>query len=276
MKHLEKLALYLRLRKRYQFVIDGKHLYNEILANMPQLHTFTFYMSTDNYIQHLDPLQSIDDIQQAYTNIKYGQTICIIDYFDWFKATFHIYSLPFTFTRLKDITSQFPTIGFCTVTYLSASDVIPMEHEFFMRISRDFPMLKCFTLKNRHKQEIHHDELKSDKNASYSIIEYSHLISLDLLNVHIDYVVQFLLETKTHIPHLTELKLNYNQLETVTMNFTRDVTRRNCAKVNRLIINDSRDFSKDIYQYFPSLKSQFYVDAFDKNKIYKNPSIVKE
>ncbi|CAF0796107.1 unnamed protein product [Rotaria sordida] len=167
MKHLEKLALYLRLRKRYQFVVDGKHLYNEILANMPQLHTFTFYMSTDNYIQHLDPLQSIDDIQQAYTNIKYRQTTCIIDYFDWFKATFHIYSLPFTFTRLEDITSQFPTIGFCTVTYLSASDVIPMEHEFFMGISRDFPMLKCFTLENRHKQEIHHDELKSDKNASY-------------------------------------------------------------------------------------------------------------
>ncbi|CAF1359964.1 unnamed protein product, partial [Rotaria sordida] len=230
MKHLEKLALYLRLRKRYQFVVDGKRLYNEILVNMPQLHTFSFYMSIENYTEHLDPHQSIDDIQQAYTNIKYGQTTCIIDYFGWFKATFHIYSLLFTFTRLENITNQFPTIGFCTVTYLSAFDVIPMEHEFFMRISRDFPMLKCFTLKNRHKQEIHHDELKSDKNASYSIIEYSHLISLDLLNVHIDYVVQFLFETKTHIPRLTEIKLNYNQLETVTMNFTRGVTQRNCAK----------------------------------------------
>ncbi len=50
--------------------------------------------------------------------------------------------------------------------------------------------------------------LKSDSNRCYSVIEYSHLISLDITRVNVGYVVQFLLETKTNLPRLTELKVN--------------------------------------------------------------------
>jgi hypothetical protein len=103
-----------------------------------------------------------------------------------------------------------------------------MKHEFFMRISQTFPMLKCFSLKNEMMQSWNPDELGSDKTTSYPVIEYSNLISLDITRVNMDYVVQFLLETKTHLSRLTELKVNYNQLNKVTMNFTNDVTRCNC------------------------------------------------
>ncbi|CAF2648702.1 unnamed protein product [Rotaria sp. Silwood2] len=253
MTHLENLTLYLRIRTLNRSVVDGTHLQSEILVHMPKLHTFIFYINTEIYIHHLMPHKSIHDVRETFTNIKYGQTACIVDYVKTSTAIYHVYSLPFTFTRLENITNQFPTIGFDTVTHLYAYDVVPMNHEFFMRINRDFPMLKFFSLKNEMEQSWNHGEYQSDKNPSCSVIKYSNLISLDITHVNIDYVTQFLLETKTCLPNLTELKVNYNQLKTVTMNFTRDATRYNCSKVKRLIVEQSRNFSKDVYQYFPSL-----------------------
>jgi hypothetical protein len=251
MTHLEKLALYLRIGSRNTFV-DGKDLYNEILVYMAQLDEFIFYISTECTINSTHP-KSID-IQQTLTHIKYKQAACIIDYHSTFKAICQIYSLPFTFTRLKKITNNFPNIVFDTVTHLHAYDVIPMEHEFFMRISQAFPLLKYFSLQNDEMQRRFNNRLKPADILSYSIIKYPHLISLNLMYVHIDYVGQFLLETKTHLPSLTQLAVNYNQLKTVTMNFTRDVTRRNCSNIKQLLpVEQSEAFSNIFYEYFPLL-----------------------
>ena len=71
-------------------------------------------------------------------------------------------------------------------------------------------------------------------NHTHSIVEYSHLTSLDLRYGHRDYVEQFLNETKTHLPCLTELAVVDVCLKTLTNNFTRDETRRNCVKIKRL------------------------------------------
>ncbi|CAF1659152.1 unnamed protein product, partial [Rotaria sordida] len=170
MTHLEKLTLYFRILHRNAFV-DGTHLQNEILAHMPQLHTFTFYISTQEVIFSSFPRKSNSDIERTFTNIRYGQTACIIDSFSGdHEAICHVYSLPFTFTRLETITTHFPFIVFDTVTILSAYDMIPMQHEFFMRISQAFPMLKYFSMKNERSQSLICDEWKSDKNSSYSII----------------------------------------------------------------------------------------------------------
>jgi hypothetical protein len=253
MTHLEKLTLYLRILDRSAFV-NGTHLHNEILVHMPQLHTFNFYISTENIISVSLPRKSNDDIQQTFTNKTYRQTACIIDYYHGdLKGICHVYSLPFRFSRLEKITTHFPTIVFDSVTYLSAYDVSPMKHEFFMRISRAFPLLKYFSLENGSSQTWDGEEWKSNENSSYSIIEYPHLITLDIMHVNIDYIAQFLLETKTNLPRLTELKVNYDRLKRVTMNFTRDETRRNCSKLKRLIVDVQRVVSKDVYQYFPLL-----------------------
>jgi hypothetical protein len=254
MTHLEKLTLYLRNRKASLFVggtspfIDGTHLHNEILIYMPQLHAFNFYISTEVYIKSSIHRMSNNDIEQTFTNIRYGETTCIIDYFGACGTTCHVYSLPFTFTRLGNITTHFPFIVFDTVTHLCAYNLIPFNHEFFMRINQAFPLLKCFSIKNDRIQD-----KNCDDNPSYSVIEFSHLISLDVIRANVNYLEQFLLETTTHLPRLTHLKVKYDDLKTVTMNFTRNATRRNCSKVNRLIVKESRIFPKDIYQYFPSL-----------------------
>ncbi|CAM4986823.1 unnamed protein product, partial [Rotaria socialis] len=93
----------------------------------------------------------------------------------------------------------------------------------------------------------------SKDNQLYSIVEYPYLISLCILVSHIDYVEQFLNETKTHLPHLTKLRVDYDQLAVVTNNFTRDTTRLNCAKVKQLIIEKTLVHSKDFNVYFPLL-----------------------
>ncbi|CAF4494478.1 unnamed protein product [Rotaria socialis] len=88
---------------------------------------------------------------------------------------------------------------------------------------------------------------------SCSIVKYPHLISLDIIFVNVDYVDQFLNESKTHLPRLTELKVQFHALKEVTKTFTQDATRLNCATVKRLIVEDSIVFSEDVYRYFPSL-----------------------
>jgi hypothetical protein len=86
------------------------------------------------------------------------------------------------------------------------------------------------------------------------IVEYPHLISLDLSFANSYYVDQFLNKKKTNLPRLTKLNVAYEKLESVTKNFTRDETRHNCAKVKHLTVeNASTVFSEDVYRYFPSL-----------------------
>jgi hypothetical protein len=240
MTHLEKLTLYLRLRKRSAFV-DGTDVYNEILVRMPQLHTFIFYISTQTVIRNLAYRKFYNEIEQTLTNIKYGQTACTIDDSNTVQAICHIYSVPFTFIRLEKISNQFPTILFGTVTYLYTFDKVPVQHEFFMRSSQDCPLLKHFSMVNPTSQA-----WESDENPFYSVIEYPHM----------DYIAQFLLETKAHLPCLSKLDVNYSQLKTITMNFTRDATRRNCSRVKQLNDEESKIFSKDVYRYFLSLYSQ--------------------
>jgi hypothetical protein len=74
-------------------------------------------------------------------------------------------------------------------------------------------------------------------------------------------VGHFLDETKTHLPHLAELTATYEQLQTVTENFTRGTTRSNCANVKRLIFEDSIFYPKDVYRYFPSLSNEFLTPS---------------
>ena len=79
-----------------------------------------------------------------------------------------------------------------------------------------------------------------------SIIEYPNLISLDIIIVDVVYVENFLNDTKTHLPCLVELEVDYNQLETVT--------RNNYAKIKRLILlEESAVDLKEIRHYFTSL-----------------------
>ncbi|CAF2177296.1 unnamed protein product [Rotaria magnacalcarata] len=253
MSNLEKLTLYLPIKGRNR-VIDGTYVQHDILDYMPQLHSFIFYICT--YVETVDLFYKLsnEDIQQTLTNIGQQHVTSIVNYIDSHRAACSIFSLPFQFDYLKNLGNKFPNIIFSYVTYLLVQDTDPFEHEFFMRIARSFPLLKHLRIFNVESQAL--DSLitfSSDNCQLHSIIEYPHLTILDVQYAHRDYVEQFLNETKTFIPCLTEFEVSVDHLKAVTKDFTREETQRNCAKVKRIFPLGSLVYSKDIFLYFPSL-----------------------
>ncbi|CAF0798981.1 unnamed protein product [Adineta steineri] len=239
MSNLEKLTLNISMEGRNS-IIDGSCVQHDILDHMPQLRSFTFYICT-----YIGPITlpyklSSEDIQQTLTNIGQQHVSSIVNYFTGcVNSDFGIgvacsmFSLPFEFDYLQDLGNRFPSIVFSYVTYLVIRDIIPFEHEFFMRIARFFPLLKHLCIRNKKSQEL--DGLmtfSSDNCQLHSIIEYPHLAILDVKFSDTDYVEQFLNETKTFIPCLTELGVSFvDDLKAVTKDFTREETRRNCSKM---------------------------------------------
>ena len=72
----------------------------------------------------------------------------IINYIHSREAVCSIFSLPFAFDRLEDIGNVFPDTIFNYVTYLLVQDVIPFNHEFFIRVARAFLLLNHFRIMN--------------------------------------------------------------------------------------------------------------------------------
>ncbi len=80
MSNLEKLSLYICIENRSTFV-DGIHIHNEILIHMARLHTFTFYISTENDINDSTIRLSNNDIEKTFTNRNNQQVACTVNYF---------------------------------------------------------------------------------------------------------------------------------------------------------------------------------------------------
>ncbi|CAF4938728.1 unnamed protein product [Rotaria sp. Silwood1] len=187
-------------------------------------------------------------------NIGLQDVTSIVNYVCDSRAACSIFSLPFQFDYLKDLGNKFPNIVFNYVTYLHVKDNDPFRHEFFVRIVRSFPLLKYLRIYNvRSSLPVDLMTFSSDNCQLYSTIEYLHLTILDLSCAHREYIEQFLNETKTYMPCLTELFVMVRDLTVVTKNFTRNETRRNCAKVKTLFILPPLLHVEGLYDYFPSL-----------------------
>jgi hypothetical protein len=262
MSNLEELTL--NIVNENRTIVDGTEIHYQILVHMPRLYKFNFHIHTRTELTHLVHYLSSDDIQRTFTNIGYQHVSCIVNYITTNVTMCNVFSLPFVFDVLDYISNIFPPFVFSHVTRLSVVDILPFKHEFFVRIARFFPLLKKLTVLNRKSQSQVSDKLDPGDNQLYSVVEHPYLLSLCLESAHIDYVDQFLNETKTHLPRLMQLSVDYNQLTAITQNFTRDTTRLNCSKVKRLVIEQTFVYSKDFYVYFPLLEScscyNFYTD----------------
>ncbi|CAM4974203.1 unnamed protein product [Rotaria socialis] len=254
MSCLEQLTLYVHVKGRNR-VLDGTCVQRDILDYMPQLHSFTFYIGTYVDTIGLSYKLSNEDIRRTLTNIGQQHATSIVNYVSTDKAACSIFSLPFAFDYLEHLGNVFPNIVFSYVTYLLVEDDDPFKHEFFIRIARSFPLLKYLRIFNIESAVLYdHTTFELGNSGSHSIVEYYHLTSLDVRYGHRDYVEQFLNETKTYAPCLTELGVVDIHLKTVTKNFTRDETRHNCVKIKRLFTLGSLDHSRDFCLYFPSLQ----------------------
>ncbi|CAF3991735.1 unnamed protein product [Rotaria sp. Silwood1] len=177
---------------------------------MPRLHKFSFHIYTeiqfDDSVHHL----SDNDIQQTFTDIGYHQIACSVNYCRKYRAICHVFSLPFIFNRLEKITNKFPNIIFNHVIYLMVADAIPFEYEFFIRITKAFPSLKYFSIINVTPPLWNFNSYTADNVDSRSYIEYLNLTSLSVNYVDDYYIEQFLLDTKTYAPRLSEIKVHFH------------------------------------------------------------------
>ena len=128
------------------------------------------------------------------------------------------------------------------------------EHDFFLRIARDFPLLRKLIVRNIKAQKHKRSRQTYDEQAA-SIVVFPHLNALDLNCTCVDYAEQFLFDTNTHMPCLSILRITYENLLKVTDHFTSDAARLNCHKVECLILDEGHAFvhPKDFYVYFPLL-----------------------
>jgi hypothetical protein len=149
------------------------------------------------------------------------------------------------------ITNSFPGGLFTSVCIVSMFDTRPFEHELFDRVARAFPSVKSLTVRNRMPQEHKRSMYSSDDNRDFSIVHYPHLTELRLIDVNDDYAEQFLVATKTRLPSLNLLQIEYQCLERITGKFINDATRVNCAQLKYLYTESSNGFSRAFYLYFP-------------------------
>ncbi|CAF4165058.1 unnamed protein product, partial [Adineta steineri] len=249
MSHLEELTLILHISGR-NILKHGNDFDNKILIHMEQLRRFTFYIqSVEEIIDPTVPI-SISDIEQSFKNKKYGQVTCMIDYLTYSLILYRIFSLPTKFHYLDRISNNIPNIIFNSVTHLKLKDENPFKHEFFVRLQRSFPNVEYLSISNIQQPYWRYEERYLLEKGWCSIIEFSHLIVLDVKDAHPYYLEHFLNETKTHLPCLTELKVNYDKLEDVTKNFRKDEMRRNCSRVHRIIIEGPIVYAEHVYRFF--------------------------
>ncbi|CAF4408903.1 unnamed protein product, partial [Rotaria sp. Silwood2] len=74
------------------------------------------------------------------------------------------------------------------VTSVDEQDTVPFKPEFFIQIARSFPSLKYLFVRNIRSSLWSFREFSPVDDHSCSIVEYSHLILLDIDFVTIDYV----------------------------------------------------------------------------------------
>ncbi|CAF1208313.1 unnamed protein product [Adineta steineri] len=243
MSNLEKLTLYLRFVSRNKF-IDSKSFINNLSPYMTRVYSLKFYFSIEN--------NRNDTLDYSFNiNIQSQETSNIVCY-SVKTVTYHVFTLPFEFIKLVSIGNIFPNIVFNNVIELWIHDIIPFQHEFFLRITQSFPLLQHLFVTDL--TSLSYKRKKSPNNIQADqIVKYPHLILLDIKGLNNDCIEQFLNETKTYLPCLTILRVSYEQLQITTEDFTREVTRKNCANVRRLITEREIVSSKNYHHYFPLL-----------------------
>ncbi|CAF2983243.1 unnamed protein product [Rotaria sp. Silwood2] len=241
--------LYLEFLMVGHSIVDGSILSTRFINAMSNLNKFTFNIGS---LAEIDgkrklPIPTNEDIKNSFKNFP-NTILSSIHQFVQAKLIYcHIYSYPYTSQFYHNITNGFPGGLFKCVRTISLRDEHPFEHEFFLRINQSFPLIKKLSLHNYSAQENNH--------LQWLVIKYHHLVEIDLINIHEDYVDEFLNNTKTCLADNVGLRVCYDSLEKKTNTFTRDATRMNCSKVDRLTLSGGpKNLDKNLKDYFSHAK----------------------
>ena len=202
MLNLEELTLFLPVLKSGAPYIDGDQLYDEVLKFMPELNKFIFSIHTQ--VMSIDGkrtinLQSNEMIRNSFIEKEFQSIdICANEQLVGDAANCHVYSLPYQFREFLYLNNCFQGGKFDKVRLLSMSDQRPFEHQLFQIISKDFPFLQTLIIHNNKRPN-------NEQHSLSTLITFNHLSELDLSYAHSDYVIEFLSEKITRVPHLTNL-----------------------------------------------------------------------
>ncbi|CAF4849303.1 unnamed protein product, partial [Rotaria socialis] len=251
MSNIEKLGLYLTIYVNDKF-IDGNDLKKNVINRLPQLNLFTFDIRSLMFINNQINLPSKKDIEESFRDFQYTKIISYVDYFREKKTgQCHAFSYPSEMPYYQKIKNNFPDGLYRYVRFISLYDEYPFEHEFFIKISQSIPFMERLSLIN-HQSQIHKQSYKLiNHNFNSTIAKYNYLITLDIEEIHDDYIEEFLFNTKTYFHNNIVISINYKSLERVTRNFTRDVTRINCAKINEIFLSGEKRYFNSLRDYFP-------------------------
>jgi hypothetical protein len=256
MLNLEGLILCLTASEETTF-LDGNSLKKDILNHMSRLSRFSFSIDSYIFANSETNLPSSEDIQSTFNDFSNLQILCYVDYFPKTKlARCLIYSCPSLLQYYGAITNHFPGGLFINVRVVSLFDENPFEHAFFHAIQKSFPFLQRLSVKNNQPQKSKQFSRSIDENGHISVIEYPFLNELFIVNVHDDYIEQFLLHSKASFQN-SILHTNYESLQRVTHHFTRDDTRLNCTQINQLVLYGENKHSNCLQEYFPSAKISY-------------------
>ncbi|UJR12382.1 hypothetical protein I4U23_016559 [Adineta vaga] len=251
MSNLEKLGLY--ITASCVGFIDGNSLKEDILHHLTKVKYFDFDIYSLIFIKNNQMnFSSKEDVQQTFTDFSCEKVISCLDYFPHKRKIIqcHVYSYPFQMKSYENITNHFPGGYYRYVRIVSLhDDERPFEHEFFRQISLAFPLMTRLTVINYRAQN---SKQSIDMNENFEIIQYYHLIELDIRECHDDYTEQFL-NTKTYLHNMISIIIDTHSLARITQNFTRDETRINCGKVNEIFFyGETSNYSiQSLRNYFP-------------------------
>ncbi|UJR29789.1 hypothetical protein I4U23_017335 [Adineta vaga] len=245
MSNLERLNLSISVEKIF---IDRLNLTNDIINHFLRLNQFTFDIHSIMTINNEIILPTEEDFPNR-------QILSYIDHFPYLnQSQYHIYTYPSQMSFHPNISNQYPGGYYPTVRLISLYDEKPFEHEFFLRISQLFPCVEKLILCNRQPQKY--------KQSSKLIVQYFHLIELDIVDIYFDYIEEFLCDTRTFFRNNIRLRINDSALIHETDYFRREDTRMNCSKVNDFISYGPWRSWKSFQEYFPSLKHNFSIPSF--------------
>lgn len=204
MLNLEKLTLYLRF-DRHSILIDPVSILNKFAISNTKLESFNFYISTENDPNDLQHHLSTNCTEQnhLYSNqSKVSNVACLGPD----RSVYHFFTVPFEFLKLSDVSNSFPNMVFKNVVDLCACDVIPFEHDFFLRISHNFPSLKPFSVAH-YPYMLENQKKSSNDQQSCQIATLNHVEHLNIKNLDVETIELLLNETKAHLPRLRVLRI---------------------------------------------------------------------
>ncbi|CAM4809163.1 unnamed protein product [Rotaria magnacalcarata] len=245
--------------------IDEHNLRSKIVNHLSRLSKFTFDIHSIMNINHDTILPSNEDIRNTFKDFQYTQMICYMDHFlDRKECRYHAYTYPSRMSYYQFTSNRFPGGYYPYVHFVSLYDEHAFEHELFLRIAQSFPLIQKLVLNNAKRQQYKQSYKSTNDNCHLSsIVEYSHLIELDVQWAHDDYIEEFLCDRKACFHKNIRLYVVDDALLRVIKHFTREDTRMNCTKVDNLLVWAEWRSSKCFQEYFPSLKEDdAYISSF--------------